>query len=91
MPMTDRPSGPMLFHAVTVLLLRCLGPLRRLFGPRATDPELLCIAAASSATTSAARADGSVSAANDARCRMGSARLIVRLLPSAPTFAPRTT
>jgi hypothetical protein len=89
MPMTDRPSGPMLFHAITVLLLRCLGPLRRLFGPRATDPELLVIAAASSATTSAARADGSASAA--ARSRMGSARLIVRLLPSAPTFAPRTT
>jgi hypothetical protein len=62
-----------------------------LFGPRATDPEMHVIAAASSATTSAARTDGAESAAHDARRRRGPRHLIVRLLPATPTFAPRTT
>jgi hypothetical protein len=70
---------------------RILRPLRRLFGPRATDPEIHVIAAASSATTSAAGTDGSESAAHDARRRRGPRRVIVRLLPAAPTFSPQTT
>jgi hypothetical protein len=73
------------------LVRRCLRPLRSLFGPRATDPEIHVIAAASSATTSAAGTDGSESAAHDARRRRGPRRVIVRLLPAAPTFSPQTT
>lgn len=73
------------------LVRRCLRPLRSLFGPRATDPEIHVIAAASSATTSAAGTDGTESAAHDARRRHGPRRLIVRLLPAAPTSAPQTT
>jgi hypothetical protein len=49
------------------------------------------IATASSATTAAARTDGAESAAHDERRRRGPLRLIVRLLPAAPTFSPRTT
>ena len=41
------------------LVRRCLRPLRSLFGPRATDREIHTIATASSATTKAARTDGS--------------------------------
>jgi hypothetical protein len=49
------------------------------------------IATASSATTAAARTDGAESAAHEERRRRGPLRLIVRLLPAAPTFSPRTT
>ena len=73
------------------IVRRCLHPLRSLFGPRATDPEIHAIAAASSATTSAARTDGTESAATDARRRYGPRRLIVRLLSATPTFSPQTT
>ena len=73
------------------LVRRCLDPLRKLFGPRATDPEIHVIAAASSATTKSAGTDGTESAAHDARRRHGPRRVIVRLLPAAPTFAPQTT
>jgi hypothetical protein len=73
------------------LVRRCLAPLRKLFGPRATDPEIHVIAAASSATTKSAGTDGTESAAHDARRRHGPRRVIVRLLPAAPTFAPQTT
>jgi hypothetical protein len=75
-------------HAV---VRRCLRPLRSLFGPRATDPEMHVIATASSATTKAAGTDGSESAAHDARRRRGPRRVIVRLLPAAPTSSPQTT
>jgi hypothetical protein len=73
------------------LVRRCLRPLRSLFGPRATDPEIHVIATASSATTKAAGTDGSETAAHDARRRRGPGWLIVRLLPAAPTFSPQTT
>lgn len=73
------------------LVRSCLAPLRKLFGPRATDPEIHAIAAATSATTKAAGTGGSESAAHDARRRHGPRRVIVRLLPAAPTFAPQTT
>ena len=42
------------------LVRRCLRPLRSLFGPRATDPDMHVIATASSATTKAAGTDGTV-------------------------------
>ena len=74
------------------LVRRCLRPLRSLFGPRATDPEIHVIATASSATTTkSAGTDGSESAAHDARRRSGPRRLIVRLLPAAPATSPQTT
>jgi hypothetical protein len=82
---------PVLHGLCRVLARRCLDPLRSLFGPRATDPEMHVIATASSATTSAAGTDGAESAAHDERRRRGPLRLIVRLLPAAPTFSPRTT
>jgi len=84
-----------LFGGITrqtrALVRRCLRPLRSLFGPRATDPEIHVIATASSATTSVATTDGTESAAHDARRRRGPHRLIVRLLPAAPTSSPQTT
>jgi hypothetical protein len=74
------------------LVRRYLRPLRRLFGPRATDPEIHVIAVASSATSGAAgAAAGSEAAAHDERRRHGPRHLIVRLLSAAPTFAPQTT
>jgi hypothetical protein len=73
------------------LVRRCLRPLRSLFGPRATDPEIHVIATSSSATTSAASADGSESAAHDARRRHGPRSVIMRLLPAAPSSSPQTT
>lgn len=73
------------------IVRRCLRPLRSLFGPRATDPEMHVIATASTATTKAAGTDGTESAAHDARRRRGPRRVIVRLLPAAPTFSPQTT
>ena len=82
---------PLLHRLSQILVRRCLDPLRNLFGPRATDPEIHVIATATSATTSAAGTDGAESAAHDERRRRGPLRLIVRLLPAAPTFAPRTT
>jgi hypothetical protein len=80
-----------IIHQARALVRRCLRPLRSLFGPRATDPEIHVIAAASSATTSAAKTDGSESAAHDARRRRGPRRVIVRLLPAAPSSSPQTT
>jgi hypothetical protein len=92
MRVTDRSLLlPLLLRLCQALVRRCLDPLRSLFGPRATDPEMHVIATASSATTSAARTDGAESAAHDERRRRGPLRLIVRLLPAAPTFSPRTT
>jgi hypothetical protein len=92
---TGEPSLRALVGGITrqarALVRRCLRPLRKLFGPRATEPEMHVIATASSATTSAARTDGSESAAHDARRRRGPRRVIVRLLPAAPTFSPQTT
>jgi hypothetical protein len=82
---------PLLHRLFQILVRRCLDPLRSLFGPRATDPEMHVIATATSATTSAAGTDGAESAAHDERRRRGPLRLIVWLLPAAPTFAPRTT
>jgi len=82
---------PLMHRLYQALARRCLDPIRSLFGPRATDPEMHVIVAASSATTSAARTDGAESAAHEDRRRRGPLRLIVRLLPSAPAFSPRTT
>jgi hypothetical protein len=79
------------FSGLRCLARRGLRPLRSLFGPRATDREIHAIAASSSATTSSAHADGAESAAHDARRRVGPRRVIVRLLPAAPVFAPQTT
>ena len=73
------------------LVRRCLRPLRSLFGPRATDPDMHVIATASSATTKAAGTDGTESAAHDDRRRRGPQRLIVRLFPAAPSSSPQTT
>lgn len=90
----DRALGSLvggITRQASELVGRCLHPLRSLFGPRATDPEIHAIAAASSATTSAARNDGTESAATDARRRHGPRLLIVRLLPAEPSFSPRTT
>lgn len=82
---------PLMHRLYRALARRCLDPLRSLFGPRATDPEMHVIVTASAATSSAARTDGAESAAHDDRRRRGPVRLIVRLLPGAPTSSPRTT
>lgn len=81
---------PLMHRLYGALARRCLDPLRSLFGPRATDPEMHVIVTASAATTTA-RTDGAESAAHDDRRRRGPVRLIVRLLPAAPTSSPRTT
>ena len=49
---------PLLHRLSQILVRRCLDPLRNLFGPRATDPEIHVIATATSAMTSAAGTDG---------------------------------